>query len=80
VKPALTIPSNEWSEGQVVKREWNRLGNNLVQDPSTGAIIAICNGLNAGKCVTAEEVNTKRYRRPHKRAMEGDEDYPAQEE
>jgi len=26
-KPKLTEPSNPFSEGQVVKREWNRLGN-----------------------------------------------------
>ena len=48
-------------------------------DPSTGAPIAICNGLNAGKCVTAEEVNTKAVRRPFKRAAKGDPDYEAQE-
>ena len=48
-------------------------------DPSTGAVINICNGANAGNCVTAEEVNTKKLRRPYKRAAPGDPDYEAQE-
>jgi len=74
-------PTNPFSEGQVIKRDWNRLGNNLhqIRGADTGAPIAICNGANVGRCVEAKEVNTHRYRRAHKRAMEGDQDYPAQE-
>ena len=48
-------------------------------DPSTGAPIAICNGANKGKCVTAEEVTTKHLRRPYKRAAPGDPDWAEQE-
>ena len=48
-------------------------------DPSTGAPIPICNGANKGNCVTAEEVTTKRLRRPYKRAAPGDPDYADQE-
>jgi len=33
-KPKLTEPSTPFSEGQVVKREWNRKGDyNLAQSP-----------------------------------------------
>ena len=48
-------------------------------DPAYGAPIAICNGANAGSCVTAEEVTTKKLRRPFKRAAPGDPDWAAQE-
>ena len=48
-------------------------------DPSTGKPINVCNGLNDGDCQNADEINTKRIRRPHKRAAPGDKDYPAQE-
>ena len=73
-------PSTPWSEGRVVKREWNRSGNNLMQRGEPyGAPIHICNGANAGNCTEACVVNTHRVRIPHKRAAEGDPDYPAQE-
>ena len=35
-KAALTAPSTPWSEGQVVKRAWNRSGNNLAQSDPAG--------------------------------------------
>jgi len=46
-------PSNPFSEGQVVKRDYNRLGNYYMQKggPETGEIIPICNGENSGKCI-----------------------------
>ena len=53
------------------------LAQKKAQDPSTGAIIPICNGANKGKCTTAEEVVTKKIRRAGKRAAPGDPDYEA---
>jgi hypothetical protein len=41
----------------------------------TGPAIAICNGMNAGRCTEASEVVKHRLRRPGKRAAVGDPDY-----
>ena len=44
-------------------------------DPSTGAIIPICNGANTGHCTTADDVVVKKIRRDGKRAAPGDPDF-----
>ena len=51
----------------------------LLQHPSTGDPIPICNGANSGNCVEADEVVKHRLRRPHKRAGPNDADWAAQE-
>ena len=51
----------------------------LLQHPSTGDPIPICNGANSSNCTEADEVVKHRTRRPHKRAAPGDPDYAAQE-
>ena len=57
-------PVNPFSEGQVVKKDWNRLGNYAqTSGPETGDIIPICNGGNAGNCTEASEVVKHAVRR-----------------
>jgi hypothetical protein len=58
-------------------------GKSLAQeqtfDPSTGAILPVCNGANTGNCHEPEAINTHKIRRAHKRAAEGDADFADQE-
>ena len=57
-------PVNPFSEGQVVKRDWNRLGNYAqTSGPETGEPIAICYGGNEGHCTKASDVVQHKYRR-----------------
>ena len=74
----------DWAEQEAADKL--RAGNKSLaqkhhhhKDPSTGAVIPICNGANTGNCTEADEVVKHKVRRPHKRATEGAPDWADQE-